>query len=216
MNYDSCKEAHPCFCLRVGWLCLFLCSMHTSKPAMATNNGPGMPSPSRRRPVKKIRSDQGIGLSCLDATIVKPFGMGCGICKQSFGESLWSMQPHLNQHGVCVSATDNRLLVARKQSLEQILQEDPRTAKNFFTGRSVLGYSCRCLVGWTRLSNDMCHLSSPNSCGAIGPEREQLQVTSCGRLVSMTAVSMKYSQEDPILKTKRAVTLRIFAFFGCL
>ena len=173
---------------------------------MATNNGPGTPSPSRRRPVKKIRSDQGIGLSCLDATIVTPFGMGCGICKKSFGESLWSMQWHLNQHGVCVSATDNRLLVARKQSLEQILQEDPHTAKNFFTGRSVLGYSCRCLVGWTRLSNVMRHLSSPNSCGAIGPEREQLQVTSCGRLVSMTAVSMKYSQEDPILKTKRAVT----------
>ena len=93
---------------------------------MATNNGPGTPSPSWRRPVKKIRSDQGIGLSCLDATIVTPFGMGCGICKKSFGESLWSMQRHLNQHGVYVSATDNRLLVARKQSLEQILQEDPK------------------------------------------------------------------------------------------
>ena len=66
---------------------------------MATNNGPGTPSPSRRRPVKKIRSDQGIGLSCLDATIVTPFGMGCGICKKSFlslvhaavSKSTWSL-----------------------------------------------------------------------------------------------------------------------------
>ena len=168
--------------------------------APPVNVGPGTPSPSRRRPCKKTKTAES-KVSCLQVTLVTPFGMGCKQCGKPFGSSLWSMQRHLNPHGVSVSRSENQILLKKHHALRQCLMEDLSRSSQYLTGKHVKGYSCRCLVGSTKAHNVYRHLSSSHSCGAPSPTEEDLQLSTCGRLISIIALQKMYaSQESSPLK----------------
>ena len=185
--------------------------------ASPSNNGPGTPSPSRRRPTKKKKEEN--KLQAVDVTLVTPFGMGCRLCGKPFGTSLWSMQRHLNGHGVSVSRSESQSLIEHQMTLLQSVMQDISSVSEYMTGEKVKGYSCHCLVGSLKLQNVYRHLSSGRTCGAPSPTEEELQISTCGRMISLKALQIKYScQEAPSLKTSTQLqaTLHVLPdMMGC-
>ena len=129
------------------------------------------------------------------------------------------MQRHLNGHGVSVSRSESQSLIEHQMTLLQSVMQDISSVSEYMTGEKVKGYSCHCLVGSLKLQNVYRHLSSGRTCGAPSPTEEELQISTCGRMISLKALQIKYScQEAPSLKTSTQLqaTLHVLPdMMGC-